>query len=150
MKKNSHLRIIFWFAFVVFAIAAGRTGHYHFFGEGCFRPVLVTERRILDLGDVLPNALSETEFSITNGGWRSLQIKNVRAGCAGCVKILSFPKEPIRRNETTQVRIALDTKSLTGKVRKSIIITSNDPARPVYPMLIDAVVERIAESVETE
>jgi hypothetical protein len=130
----------------VFALAIGWAVRYHFFGVGYFRPVLVTEKQILDLGDVLQDSLTETEFSVENGGWRSLKIKDVRTGCAGCVEILSYPKEPIRRNATAPIRVALNTKSLKGKVRKSIIILSNDPVHSVYPMLIDAVVEREKEA----
>ena len=138
-------RILFWLAFVAFVVSIGWSVRYHFFGVGCFRPVFVTEKKILYLGDVPPDSLSEVEFSVTNGGWRSLRIESIRSGCAGCVEVVDFPKVPIRRNETVSVRVALNTESLKDNVKKSFIIISNDPVRPVYPMLINAVVQHADE-----
>jgi len=150
MANNFRERFLFWLAFVALVVALCWTGYHHFFGVGYFRPVLVAATRILDLGDVLPDAVVEGEFSVTNGGWRALQIMSVRTGCASCVKIVSYPKEPIRRGETVPIRLAFDSKSFTGKVRRSILILSNDPVRPIYSILIDAVVLREEESSEGE
>jgi len=133
-------RFLFWVAFSAFTIAACWTGHHHFFGVGYFRPVLATETRIFDIGEVLPDAVVEVELTITNGGWRSLQVAGVRTGCASCIRIVSFPTEPLRRNGTGQIRITFDSKSLSGKVRRSILILSNDPVHPVYSIMVDAVV----------
>jgi hypothetical protein len=91
---------------------------------------------------VLPDSLTETEFFVTNGGVRPLRIDKVRSGC---VEIISYSTEPIRRNKSMPVRIALNTKSLRGNVRKSLVIVSNDPLRPVYSILVDAVVARTKE-----
>jgi hypothetical protein len=140
--NNVRQRFLFWLVFVAFLFSMGWVVRYHFFGIGYFRPVIVTESRILYLGTVPTDTLAVVEFSVTNAGWRSLQIESIRSGCAGCVEIIAFPKEPVRRNETVSVRVALNTKSLKGSVRKSFVIISNDPVRSVYPMLIDAVVLR--------
>ena len=104
--------------------------------------MLVLQKEILDLGTVSTDQPVEVEFSITNGGFRSLRIEMIRSDCTGCVDVLSFPQEPISRNETAVVRLSLKTESLSpGKMRKSLMITSNDPLRPFYPVMIDAVVE---------
>ena len=134
-------RLIFWLAFTAFAVVVGKAGHYHLFGKGYFRPELVTEKQILNLGVVPPDALTEHEFFITNAGVRAIRIEKVRSGCAGCVKIISYPTEPIRRGQSVPIRIALNTESLRGNIRKSLVIVSNDPVRPVYPLLVDAIVE---------
>ena len=136
-------RILFWFAFSAFALAVLCTGYHHIFGTGYFRPMLVTEKKIFDLGAVSADTLTEVEFFVTNVGVRHLRIENIRSGCTGCVEILSFPREPIRRGESVPVRVALNTESLTGHIRKSFLIISNDPLRRVYPMQIDAVVPAI-------
>lgn len=138
MTTSSVRRHLFWIVFVAFLVSVGWAVRYHFFGVGYFRPVLVTEKQILDLREVSADSLADVEFSVMNGGWRSLSIENVRTGCAGCVEIIAYPKEPIHRNGTATIRVALNTKSLTGNVRKSFIIISNDPVHSVYPMLIDA------------
>ena len=104
--------MIFWITFSAFALAAGWSGYYHLFGKGYFRPILVTEKQVLDVGVVLPDSLTEVEFFVTNSGVRPLRIENVRTGCAGCVVILSFPTEPIRRNASASVRVALNAESL--------------------------------------
>ena len=143
-------RILFWVVFVVFAVSTCWAGRYHFFGVGYFRPVIVTEQRIIDLGEMLPDAVVEAEISVTNGGWRSLQIAKVRTGCSSCIKILSYPKEPIRRGEAALIRISFDSKSLTGKVRRPVVVMSNDPVRPVYSILVDAVVQYEEEANEHE
>jgi hypothetical protein len=139
--NNTIRRIVFWFVFTFFVAVVGKVGYYHLPGTGCFRPVLVTETQVIDLGVVPPDSLTECEFFVTNGGMGSLKIENVRSGCAGCIEIISFPTEPIRSGESVSIRIALDVRTLKGKTRKSLIIISNDPVRPVYPILIDAVVE---------
>ena len=141
--SNVVRRTIFWLTFSAFALAAGWTGYYHFFGKGYFRPVLVTEKQVLDLGVVPVGSLTEVEFFVTNGGVRPLRIENVRTGCAGCVDIISFPTESIRRNVSASVRVALNAESLHGRVRKSFLIMSNDPVRGIYPMQIAAVVESV-------
>ena len=98
------------------------------------------------MGTVPPDSLTETEFFVTNRGVRPLRIDKVQSGCAGCVEIISYPKEPIRRGGSVPVRIALNTKSLKGNVRKSLVIVSNDPVHPVYSILVDAVVNREKKS----
>lgn len=143
-------RILFWFAFIAFVAVACWAGHYHFFGKGYFRPALVTEQRIVDFGEVSADSLAEAEISVTNGGWCSLQIEGVRTGCGSCIKIVSFPKEPIRRGETGRVCVTFNSKSLKGKVRRSILILSNDPIQPVYSLFVDAVVQYGEEANEDE
>ena len=145
MTSNNCRRILFWLAFSAFAIAGICTGYYHLFGTGYCRPVLVAERQILDLGVIPPDSITEVEFFITNGGVRSLQLEGVRTGCASCIKIISYPSEAIRRGSSEPVRITFNSKSLRGSVRRSILIISNDPFRRVYPVRIDAVVERKEE-----
>ena len=140
MMKGSPPRILFWVAFAAFAVAMVWGGYYHLFGAGFFRPILVTEKRILYVGEVLPDSLTEIEFAVTNGGLRPLRIESVRSGCAGCVEIISYPNEPLGWNKSAPIRVVLDADSLKGKVRKSFLIISNDPVRRVSPMLIDAVV----------
>ena len=148
VMSNYRSRILFWFAFSAFAVAAIGAGYYHYFGTGYFRPVLATERRMLELGVVPSDSLTEVEFFVTNAGVRPLRIVSVRTGCAGCVEIISYPTEPIRRGASVPVRVALDTKSLKGNVRKSFLIMSNDPIQQVYPMQINAVVESVNHHVQ--
>ena len=142
VMSNIRKRIVFWLTFAAFAIVVAKAGYYHVCGKGYCRPVLVTEKKILDLGAVPPDSLTEYEFFVTNGGVRPLRIEKVKSGCAGCIVIISFPTEPIRRGESVPIRIALNSESLKGRTRKSLVIISNDPIRSVYPMLIGAVVEQ--------
>jgi len=142
MMNSLYQRIAFWIVFVAFAASLGWMGYYHLFGAGYFRPVLVTPDKILHLGMVVANQPEEWEVSITNGGFRPLRIANVRSGCSGCIEILSYPREPIARGEKGVIRFALKTESLSGQVRKFILITSNDPRRSHCPILIDAFVKR--------
>jgi hypothetical protein len=78
---------------------------------------------------------------ITNVGVRPLKILEVRSGCAGCIDILSFPHQPIPRNQSAKIRFALVTQSLRGKTRKSLLVKTNDPVTPVYVIVVDAVVK---------
>jgi len=144
MANNTRQQSMFWTVFVIFAIAAGWTGHYHFFGKGYFRPVLVMQDKI-SFGTVSTDQRAEKEFAITNTGFRPLRIASVRSSCSGCIEIVSYPQTPIYRNETVMVRIALKTEGLSGQVRKYIMIMSNDPRRPFCPVLVDAIVEREKE-----
>ena len=146
--SNIRRRTLFLFAFSAFAVAAIGTGYHHLFGKGYCRPVLVTEEKILDLGTVPADSLAEIEFFVSNGGVRPLRIESVRSGCAGCVEVLSVPRGLIRRNQRVAVRVALNTESLAGKTRKSVLIISNDPINGVFPMRIDADVERKEETEE--
>jgi hypothetical protein len=136
-------RIIFWIVFATFAATVGWMSYHHLFSRGYLRPALVLRDEILDLGTISAGRPVEAEFSITNEGFRPLRIESIRSDCTGCVDVISFPQTPISRKETVKVRIALKTESLSpGLMRKSLMITSNDPLRPLYPMMIDAVVEQ--------
>lgn len=141
-------RILFWIVFAAFAASVVLIGCYHLFGKGGFRPILMTKEKIVHLGEVPANSLVESKVTVTNIGVRPLKILEVRSGCSGCTKIISFPADPIYRNETVTVCFALNTESLSGKVRKSMVLISNDPIHPAYPILIDAIVKIENEQVK--
>jgi hypothetical protein len=131
-------------AFIVLLVVSGWTVYHHVLGTGVFRPILVCPQRLLKLGEIDGGQPRTCVFTITNKGYRSLIIRDVRTGCAGCVNILDYPKTPIKKNQSATITVDLLTENINGPTRKSFLVKTNDPVTPIYAMVIDAIVKNDA------
>jgi hypothetical protein len=146
---RSYKRCFVWFAFTALIVSAAWSGYHHFFGAGFFRPVIEVKERIINLGTVPAGEAIPCEFTITNGGYRSLVINRVHPGCAGCIEVISYPVTPIKRHQSAVIRAALQTESLKGPTKKAVIVDSNDPLSSAFSLQIEANVSH-PENQETE
>ena len=76
-----------------------------------------------DFGEVIEGDVIEGAFNITNKGKVDLIITSAKASC-GCT-VPSWPKEPIKPGESSELTFSFNSKGRTGKQSKSITIKAN-------------------------
>jgi len=104
-------------------------------GEGQTNgPVLEFGEPVYDFGEHDNASDVEHSFAFRNTGSAPLQITHVRSGC-GCTKAeLSTNLVAPGASATLATRVCI--KGLHGPKRTSIYVHSNDPAKPVYQLLV--------------
>ncbi|MGE5809957.1 MAG: DUF1573 domain-containing protein [Ignavibacteria bacterium] len=93
-----------------------------------------------DFGTIKEGKVVDYLFKFSNKGDAPLKIKNVKTSC-GCTAALVSSKTIEPGNEGT-LRIELNTKDRSGKMSRSITISSNDPAEPNKVLLISAEIKK--------
>ncbi|MGE5806511.1 MAG: DUF1573 domain-containing protein [Ignavibacteria bacterium] len=93
-----------------------------------------------DFGTIKEGKVVDYLFKFSNKGDAPLKIKNVETSC-GCTAALVSSKTIEPGNEGT-LRIELNTKDRSGKMSRSITISSNDPAEPNKVLLISAEIKK--------
>jgi hypothetical protein len=108
----------------------------------CFLPSprIVVATAEHDFGTVATGADCVHEFVVKNSGTRPLVISAVSAGCGGCVDVAAYPTESILPGKTAAIQTVLKTSRLQGKVRKHILVESNDPKNGKIVLVLLAVV----------
>jgi hypothetical protein len=101
-------------------------------------PRLAVEPAAFDFGRVLPERTLSRQFSLRNFGSADLTIERVSTTC-GCTAALLDDKvvEPGGR---ATLRVTLETRKYSGKVRRSVLIKSNDPLHPTTEIKLEATV----------
>jgi hypothetical protein len=101
-------------------------------------PRIAVEPARFDFGRVLADHTLSKQFSIRNFGSADLVIERVSTTC-GCTAALMVSKV-VKPGGRASLRVTFDTTSLTGKVARSVLIRSNDPAREVLELTLEATV----------
>ena len=91
-----------------------------------------------DAGTVAKGQVIETTFVIKNSGGSDLVISDARPGC-GCT-VASFDKL-VKPGAEGKIVTAVDTKSFSGPISKSLLVLSNDPDRPQINLFVKATVK---------
>ena len=99
---------------------------------------IVVEPAAFDFGTLRPAGEVQKEFVIRNHGRAELVIQSISTDC-GCTAALSETKT-VRPGGSTVMRVTLTAPSEPGKIRKTVLIKSNDVARPRLEIKITAVV----------
>lgn len=136
--------IVFVVVFSLFLGTVIDAGYYYMSGRGLWRPAIVCEEPVRELGDVSDAKSISCDFLVRNAGSRPLQIEAVKPACGACVEVLSFPRQALQPGQSELVRVALLTKSLRGNVAKNVWVVSNDPRRPSLVVTVKAHVRPIA------
>lgn len=76
-----------------------------------------------DFGKITQGEKVEHTFKFTNTGTEPLVISDAKGSC-GCT-VPSYPKEPIPPGESSEIRVAFNSKGKKGVQRKSVNITAN-------------------------
>lgn len=127
---------------VAFALLAFFAGWYIMTTPGR-RPVVVSiyeppiasvEERVRDIGQVQTDSKVKTGFLIYNIGGKHLRISGVDTSC-GCT-VADVSKKVIAPGDFTRLEVELDTSIKLGKVRKKIVVHSNDPKRPELALFV--------------
>lgn len=94
----------------------------------------------LDLGNLVAGSTARFSFTILNQGKNPLEVRQVYSETPG----VSFDKVPdkIKGGKSAAVEGRLDTSGMApGPLRLTINIATNDPARPVTPLSLTAIIE---------
>jgi hypothetical protein len=91
-------------------------------------PRIAAEPSAFDFGKALPQRTLEKEFVIRNYGGADLKIENVTTSC-GCT-VARLANDVIPPGKSLPLRVALETRSILGRVERRVLIRSNDPANP--------------------
>jgi hypothetical protein len=101
-------------------------------------PRLAVEPAAFDFGRVLPERTLSKQFAIRNFGSADLAIEKVSTTC-GCTAALLDDKV-VKPGGRATLRVTLETRNYEGKVRRSVLIRSNDPRHPTTELKLEATV----------
>ncbi|SNR16894.1 DUF1573 domain-containing protein [Tenacibaculum jejuense] len=86
-------------------------------------PEVVFDREIHDFGVVDEGFVVETSFKVTNTGKSDLVITDAKASC-GCT-VPTWPKEPIKPGQTSEVQVKFNTSGKPNKQSKTVTLYTN-------------------------
>lgn len=101
-------------------------------------PRLGVEPASFDFGRVLQRKTLSKEFSLHNYGTEDLLIESVSTTC-GCTVAEGYAKV-IKPGDSTPLRVALETRSFTGRVERKVLIRTNDPTTKLFEVRVEATV----------
>ena len=102
------------------------------------QPKISVDQIQYNFGNVVAGIAVEHTYVITNTGDAPLKITNVRTSC-GCTTA-ALAKTTLNPGEAVNLTVTFDTAGYSGKVGKSIYVTSNDPTTPVLTLLLTGTV----------
>ena len=91
-------------------------------------PRIVVEPASFDFGTVRATRSVQKEFLVRNHGKGALVIESVTTDC-GCTAALT-DSTTVKPGASTPLRVTLTAPETPGRVVKTVLIGSNDPARP--------------------
>lgn len=115
-------------------VASGASGQRKK-GEG---PRLEIQPLEHDFGSLPQGQKVVHEFTITNAGTESLEIRRISTSC-GCTAALTTDRT-VPAGGTTTLKVTLETRKYRGAIERSVSVASNDPRR-VHTVRVKAFVE---------
>ena len=91
-----------------------------------------------DFGKEGQNKTLQTEFRLKNEGSADLVIENVSTTC-GCTAALLTDKV-IKPGSASPLRVSLETRTYSGRVERTVLIRSNDPATTTAEVKVSVLV----------
>jgi hypothetical protein len=101
-------------------------------------PRIAVEPASFDFGHLRPRHRVQRAFVVKNFGSADLQITNVSTTC-GCTAAL-LDRQTLKPGRSATLRVTFDTRDDKGKVYRSVVLESNDPARPKVEVKLEATV----------
>ena len=102
-------------------------------------PRIAVDPPSFDFGRTLPEKAVTREFSIRNFGDQDLVIENVSTSC-GCTVADTLAKKVIKPGGAQPLRVTLTTPAAAGPLTKTVVVRSNDRARPLLEIRLKATV----------
>ena len=100
-----------------------------------------------DFGKVQEGTKAVHQFRVTNTGTAPLAIYRMNPSC-GCTSTV-VGQSSLAPGESTGLEVALNTRGMKGPVHKSVVVVTNDPARPNCTLTFEAeVVKPVTASSE--
>ena len=101
-------------------------------------PRIVVEPMSFEFGTVRAGRAVQKEFLVRNHGRTDLVIHKVVSSC-GCTAALT-DSQTVKPGGSTPLRVTFTAPDEPGRLQKSVLIQSNDPARPTVELRIEATV----------
>jgi hypothetical protein len=101
-------------------------------------PRIVVEPASFDFGTIKPAHVVQKEFVLRNNGRADLRIDSLVSSC-GCTAVMS-DAQTVKPGASTPLRIRLTAPAQAGRLQKSVLVKSNDPAQPTLEVKIEALV----------
>jgi hypothetical protein len=102
-------------------------------------PRIVIEPASFDFGAIKPVHVVEKEFVLRNNGRADLRIESIVSSCH-CAAILADTKLLVKPGASTTFRVRLTAPEPAGRLQRSVLVKSNDPAQPALEVKIEALV----------
>ena len=100
-------------------------------------PRIVVEPASFDFGQALKNKELMKQFSVRNFGSQDLVIARVSTTCGCTAALLNEKDKVIRPGGSAPLQVKLRTLA-PGRLQKSVLIKSNDPAQGLYELKLQA------------
>ncbi len=94
--------------------------------------IMVVEGNNIDFGKIYKGEKITRKFTIKNIGSDTLEVSNVQASC-GCTAAM-IDKKKIAPNDSGTLSTTFDSKNFSGKVSKTITLTTNDSINLQLPL----------------
>ena len=104
-------------------------------------PVIAFDTRIYDFGKVTQGDLIHHEFIVSNAGAQTLTITDVHPSC-GCTTAGVWPHQ-LEPGQSGAIPIQINSKNLSGSIRKTVTVTSNDKHSPTVLQMTGQIVKPI-------
>ncbi len=93
-----------------------------------------------DFGEVKAGSIKQYFFHFKNAGKSVLKIKKIRTSCGCTAALVSSNK--ISPGGKATIHVELDTRGMSGKISRSILLYTNDPSAPLITLMIYANVKK--------
>jgi uncharacterized protein DUF1573 len=101
-------------------------------------PRIVVEPASFEFGTVRPGKAVEKEFLVRNHGRAELVIESLVSSC-GCTAALTDSRT-VKPGASTPLRVTFTAPEEPGRLEKSVLVKSNDPAHPTVEVKIAATI----------
>ena len=104
-------------------------------------PKISVEPQSFDFGNALPEKTLEKQFRIRNFGDADLVIDRITTTCGCTAGLLDDDSKVLKPGTSGQLRVRLQTRDYSGKVVRSVMVHSNDPAQELLEVKVEANVQ---------
>lgn len=111
-------------------------------------PQIKFNREFIDIGKVKEGAILYRNFKVTNLGAKPLKILETKSTC-GCT-VPEIKKSVLNSQETTLLKVKIDTSMKQNKVTKTLDVHSSDPVRPIVTLSMAMNVENRHKNLSSE
>ena len=108
-------------------------------------PKISVEPTTFDFGNALPEKTLEKQFSIRNFGDAPLVIEKITTTCGCTAGLLADDSRVLKPGQSGQLRVRLQTRDYSGKLVRSVMVRSNDPAQELLEIRVEVNVQAKAK-----
>ncbi len=106
-------------------------------------PHAVVENSVFDFGEIAQGKKVDHNFILKNNGDSMLTIGQVSTSC-GCT-VANVSSRSVAPGKSSDIHATFNSTNFSGNIIKSIMVQTNDPARPVYTMTLKG---KVIEEIE--